>query len=242
MPEIQYHNTELQKKINKRILKLHDEYGIDLIVGMDSHYIYQEENAQRDDILAYKGIHYEDEEGWFLDYPDGNTTYQRFIEQGVFSEEQIMRAINNTNLLLDFEEYDKYIFSYEPKLPTLYPNKTQDERDDIYEKLVWQGWKEYKSTIPHNEHPIYEEEIKKEIQTVKNTKMADYFIIDYYLVRKGIEKGGNITNTGRGSGVSFITNTMLGFSKVDRIAAPVKMYPERFMSETRILKSKSMPD
>ena len=54
--------------------------------------------------------------------------------------------------------------------------------------------------------------------------------------------GGIITSTGRGSGVSFYTNTLLGFSKVDRISAPVHLYPERFMSESRILQTKSLPD
>ena len=44
------------------------------------------------------------------------------------------------------------------------------------------------------------------------------------------------------SAVSFITNKLLGFTEVDRIAAKVKMYPERFMSATRIIEAKTLPD
>ena len=44
------------------------------------------------------------------------------------------------------------------------------------------------------------------------------------------------------SAVSFITNKLLGFMEVDRIAAKVKMYPERFMSATRIIEAKTLPD
>ena len=51
-----------------------------------------------------------------------------------------------------------------------------------------------------------------------------------------------MTKSGRGSAVSFITNMLLGFTEVDRIAAKVHMYPERFMSATRILQSGSLPD
>ena len=44
------------------------------------------------------------------------------------------------------------------------------------------------------------------------------------------------------SSVSFYINTLLGFSKVDRITAKVKMFPSRFMSKSRILETKSLPD
>ena len=57
-----------------------------------------------------------------------------------------------------------------------------------------------------------------------------------------IENGGVLTTTGRGSAVSWITNKLLGFTEVDRIAASVKMYPDRFMSAARILQSGSLPD
>lgn len=38
--EIQYHNTERQKKINRHILELSEKWGISLIFGYDSHFIY----------------------------------------------------------------------------------------------------------------------------------------------------------------------------------------------------------
>jgi DNA polymerase III alpha subunit len=44
------------------------------------------------------------------------------------------------------------------------------------------------------------------------------------------------------SGVSYFTNNLLGFTKIDRIGASVKMHPERFISPTRILESKSLAD
>jgi DNA polymerase III alpha subunit len=66
--------------------------------------------------------------------------------------------------------------------------------------------------------------------------------MNYELIKKSVEKGGMITNTGRGSAVSFYTNKLLGFTKVDRISAKVKMYPERFMSATRILEAKTLAD
>ena len=72
--------------------------------------------------------------------------------------------------------------------------------------------------------------------------MADYFLYVYEMVVEAVKKGGVITKSGRGSGVSFYINNLLGFTEVDRISAKVQMFPERFMSETRILETKSLPD
>lgn len=66
--------------------------------------------------------------------------------------------------------------------------------------------------------------------------------MDYELIKRSVEKGGMITNTGRGSAVSFYTNKLLGFTKVDRISAKIKMYPERFMSASRILEAGTLAD
>jgi DNA polymerase III alpha subunit len=245
MLEVQSHHTDIQKQLNKRILDISNKHNIDYIMGCDSHFIYPEQAKDRDDVLEAKGIRYENEDGWFMDYPDGETVIQRFTDQGILNQEQIQHAIKNTHLFLEFDDYDPdkiIIFSKEIKLPTLYPDLTQEERNKKYTSLLNEKWRKIKDTKPLEKHKEYIEEIRKEGQVVVNTGMADYFLIDYALVERAVEKGGVITPTGRGSGVSYFTNTLLGFSKVDRISAPVKLYPERFMSESRILETKSLPD
>lgn len=240
--EIQNHCTPEQSQLNKEILDLSKFYNIPIIMGCDSHYIYNEKAWERDEYIKSKGINYEDEQGWFMDYPDGETAYNRFINQGILNKKQIEQAMDNTNIFLTVEEYDNPIFNKEIKMPTLYPNHTQEQKNKIYEELVWEQWEKEKNKISNKLHDIYKNEIIKEIETVKITNHADYFLSDYQMVKNAIEKGGLITDTGRGSGVSFYTNKLLGFTKVDRIASPVKMYPERFMSATRILESKSLAD
>ena len=44
------------------------------------------------------------------------------------------------------------------------------------------------------------------------------------------------------SAVSFYINNLLGLTEVDRLKAPTKLYPSRFMSAERILSSRSLPD
>jgi DNA polymerase III alpha subunit len=253
--EIQYHDTEPQAKLNQRILALSEKYGIEMIVGMDSHYIYPEQSKERDYILAAKNIHYEDEDGWFMDYPDDETTMNRFLKQGVFTKDQIQRAMDNTDLLLEFEDYaiDNRIFSKDIKLPSLYdgqhtidgvllPKLDQEQRNKEYSKLISKLFKAYIKDVDESQHEEYFDGVKNEVQVIKDTNMSDYFLIDYYMVKRALEKGGVLTDSGRGSSVGYFTNTLLGFSKVDRFQSPIKLYPERFISKSRILETKSLPD
>lgn len=242
--EVQYHHTESQKQLNQHILELRDRLKIPLIMGCDSHYILPQQSQDRDDLMLSKGISYEDEEGWFMDYPDGDEAYQRFLGQDVLSEAQIDEAMSNTSVFLEVEKYDSEVFDSSLKLPKLPRMRdwTQEQRDEAYERTVWQGWDNYKDRVPEDLHPHYIAEIQSEIDSVKECHMADYFLIDYEIVKRGKEMGGLLTKTGRGSAVSFITNMLLGFTEVDRIAAKVKMYPDRFMTATRILQSRVLPD
>lgn len=237
--EIQCHDMTRQKEVNKEILSLHEDYKIPIILGVDSHYIYPKDSKERDNVLQAKGITYQNEENCILDYPDSNTLIKRFKKQGIVPEEKVIEAINNTNLILEFEDIE---FNKNIKLPTIYPNKNKNEKNKIFKDLIEDKWNQYKLKIPQENWAIYQEEIKKEVQCVINTGMTDYFLLDYEILQEALKKGGRITLTGRGSSASFFINTLLGFSKIDRIASPIKMYPERFMSESRILETKSLPD
>ena len=78
---------------------------------------------------------------------------------------------------------------------------------------------------------------------VKKCGMADYFVLDHMIVNRAVNKYNAIlTRSGRGSAVSFLINNLLGLTEVDRIKAPTKLYPTRFMSAERILSSRSLPD
>ena len=240
--EVQYHNTAPQKELNAYILSLRKEIPAPLILGCDSHYISNSQEKDRMDFLFSKEMNYGEEDGWYMDYPTCDEAVQRFITQGVLSSSEIEEAIRNTNIFLEVEEYTSEIFKDNLKLISIYPEWSQEQKDTEYERLIMEGWKQYSSKVPKEEHALYLSEINKEMDEVKKCHMADYFIDNYYIIKKGIENGGCLTKTGRGSAVSNITNMLLGFTDVDRIAAKVKMYPERFLTSVRILESGSCPD
>lgn len=255
MLEVQNHDTDIQREINTHIIQLSKEHGIKIIAGMDTHIIdVEKDNIKRDKILEYKGIKYKDEEGWYIDYPSYDEAFHRFKKQGILTDEQIGEALNNTNIICTFEDIDlglktivdgeNIYLDIDIKLPTLYQEKTQDEKDLLFKKIINDEWKKFREreNIPKEEYPMYLEGIRYEVEEVIKTKMTDYFLLHYVGLKKGVKNGGLITKRGRGSGVGYFINTLLGFSKVDRFKAPIKLYPERFLTADRILKSKNLPD
>lgn len=242
--EVQPHNETIQKELNKKVLKVAQEYGLKIIHANDSHYIYPEQSKDRLEYLKGKGITYGDEDSFVLDYPDYQTVVERYKKQGVLDNKQIHQALENTLLLDDCEEIklDKTI-----KMPNIYPFLTPEERYNTLEKIVYKKWEEEKQNIDEEKHDKYKQAIKFELDIIKETNdvvhTADYFLLNERIVDIAVNKyNGILTKSGRGSGVSFFINKLLGFTGVDRLGLNVPMYPTRFLSKTRLLESRSLPD
>lgn len=240
--EVQPHHTQKQANLNRHILELSSQLNIPIIAGCDSHVIFESQMKDRDDLLESAHITYEDEDGWYLDMPTYDVLFSRFQQQGVLSDEQIKQAIDNTNILMDFEDI---VLDRSLKVPVVKSlrGKTQQERNDKFERIVWSEWEQQKWDINEAKHDEYIKEINDAIIEIESCNMADYFITTYYTMKDGQEKyGGILTPTGRGSGVSMYLNKILRFTKVDKVNSPVEMYSERFLTKERVLESHTPPD
>lgn len=234
--EVQDHNDPSQIEYTKKIITLHRETGVPIIHANDSHYILPEDSKYRDLFLKAKGIVYEEESGFCLDYPDSDTIFARYEKQGVLTREEAEEALQNT---LVFDNAEGIFIDKEFKIPKV----VNGDSNAILRKLINDGWNKEKRNIPKENHKEYIKQIRYEYKIIEDCGMADYFILDHYVVKKAVEEYNAIlTRSGRGSAVSFYINKLLGLTEVDRIAAPIKLYPTRFMSAERILNSRSLPD
>ena len=234
--EVQSHIDSDQAEYNKKILEVHREYGISIIHANDSHYIYPEDAKYRDLFLKAKGIVYEEEGGFCLDYPDSDEIYNRYKQQGVLTEEEVTEALTNT---LVFDNAEGITIDKEFKIPKV----TEGDSNKVLKKLINEGWAKERNNVPKDRWNEYIEQIKYEYKIIEDCGMADYFILDHYIVDRAVKKYNAIlTKSGRGSAVSFYVNKLLGLTEVDRINAPITLYPTRFMSAERILSSRSLPD
>lgn len=240
--EVQAHNTSAQKELNRRIIQISEELLVPIIAGCDSHVITESQMLDRDELLKSGNIHYEDEDGWYMDYPTYDVLFKRFKQQGVLTDEQIKAAINNTNVLFEFEDIklDRSL-----KVPVIKElrNKTQEERNHIFEQILKDEWFLQKADINKDKLQQYYQEIKHDIGEIEACNMADYFILSYMVMKRGQEKyGGILTPSGRGSAVSMYLNKLLRLTKVDKVNSPVLMYSERFLTKERVLDSHTPPD
>lgn len=240
--EVQAHNTPAQKELNRHIIQISEALNVPIIAGCDSHVITESQMLDRDELLKSGNIHYEDEDGWYMDYPTYDVLFDRFKQQGVLTDEQIKAAINNTNVLFEFEDIklDRSL-----KVPVIKElrNKTQEERNHIFEQILKDEWFLQKADINKDKLQQYYQEIKHDIGEIEACNMADYFILSYMVMKRGQEKyGGILTPSGRGSAVSMYLNKLLRLTKVDKVNSPVLMYSERFLTKERVLDSHTPPD
>ena len=240
--EVQAHDTPAQKELNRHIIQISEELNVPIIAGCDSHVITESQMLDRDELLKSGNIHYEDEDGWYMDYPTYDVLFERFKQQGVLTDDQIKAAINNTNVLFEFEDIklDRSL-----KVPVIKElrNKTQEERNHIFEQILKDEWFLQKADINKDKLQQYYQEIKHDIGEIEACNMADYFILSYMVMKRGQEKyGGILTPSGRGSAVSMYLNKLLRLTKVDKVNSPVLMYSERFLTKERVLDSHTPPD
>lgn len=240
--EVQAHDTPEQKELNRRIIQMSEELNVPIIAGCDSHVITESQMLDRDELLKSGNIHYEDEDGWYMDYPTYDVLFERFKQQGVLTDGQIKAAINNTNVLFEFEDIKLDRSLKVPVIKELH-NKTQEERNHIFEQILKDEWFLQKADINKDKLQQYYQEIKHDIGEIEACNMADYFILSYMVMKRGQEKyGGILTPSGRGSAVSMYLNKLLRLTKVDKVNSPVLMYSERFLTKERVLDSHTPPD
>lgn len=243
--EVQNHKCPEQVEINRKCLLLAQKYGLSLVAANDSHYIYPEQSKDRDLYLKGKKIEYSDEQKFILDYPDYNTFFRRFQEQGVLTDKLIEKAIRNTMIFAECEEIE---LDKEIKMPSIYRDLNPDERIEELKRHVNRRFKRIiqEDKIPKEEIPKYIRGIREEMKVIEDTKeinTADYFLFNERNTELAVNKyGGVLTRTGRGSCGAFYLNKVLGMTQLDRFDSPVPLYPDRFMSTARLLENRALPD
>ena len=225
--EVQHHPQQIQVETNMKILRLYQRYKWPLIYGTDSHYINKEDKILRTELMLSKGITYGDEDSFDLFLPTAQEAMELFERQGVLTKARVEEAMENTLILRSFEGVH---FTKDKKIPNAYPDMSLEQRNHLYKKLCCDEYIR-KAGMPTDEEA---KELHDEMDAVADTGTADYFLLCKRIVDRGKELGGFITKTGRGSGSSFATNYALGFTSLNRLHSPVKLYPERFISKERM--------
>ena len=237
--EYQANDTDRQKELNKKIYELSQEYGIQTIIGLDTHYLSEEDRIKRENILARKKISYPEEEGWYMDDPNGKDLFLRMDTQNVLPIEEIFYAMMNTHVFV--QGCEDFELDTEFKIPILpqYKTLSYDERARILQKELNEA---YRKEPNKSKEKI--EGIRYEYGEIYGSGTVDYFLDNAAIIALATspEYGGQLTTTSRGSAASYYVSDLLGFTTMDRFEVDVPIYPQRFITKDRILSSHQMPD
>jgi DNA polymerase-3 subunit alpha len=209
--EIQYHKFEKQIKYNELIKKWSEYYKIPMIAGTDTHSSNQYKAECRKIVQVSKDSYYGDEDSADLTWKTYEEMFLAFKEQGVFSDEEIATAIENTNVLADM--VDDFELDYSFKYPTLYG----DNANKIFRNLIEDKFNfKLKNGIIKKEREFeYRERIEEEFETFTTQGMESFLIFMSELLDWASNNG--IPHGDRGSVTGSLIAYIIDITDVDPI-------------------------
>lgn len=154
------------------------------------------------------------------------------------SELHTEEEIENTQLIDSMcEEYD---ILHKPLLPPFQcpDNQTPDE---YLRQLCRNGWRDkIANNVPKDQHGIYTERIKKELEVLQGAGLSSYFLIVSDIVDR-VRSQKWLPGPGRGSAAGCLVSYLIGITSID----PIKydLIFERFYNSGRNTEGRvSMPD
>ena len=191
------------KDINRRIVKLGEEFHKPVVATCDVHFMDPEDEVYRRIILAGKGFKDADEQA-----PLYLRTTEEMLEEFSYlgSEKAKEVVIDNTNMIADMCER---ISPVRPdKCPPVIENSDQMLRDICYNK----AHEMYGEDLPE----IVSERLERELKSIIGNGYAVMYIIAQKLVWKSNEDGYLVGS--RGSVGSSFAATMSGITEVNPLA------------------------
>ena len=222
--ELQHHNTDSQKKLNKYLLNLHNKTGIPLICGTDTHALNEKHVKGRSILQKSKGIYFDDEEGWDLTFKSYDELIKAYKIQDVVPNEIVIEALENTNIMADMIE--EFTLDTNTKYPHIYNNPI-----DIYKKKINEAYRNHKYLKNRYTKNQIKQVVQSELEVYIKTNSIDFMLLQLYL-RDWERKNGIRCGYGRGSVSGSMIAYILGITDMDSLKFGLNFF--RFMNPDRV--------
>ncbi len=224
--EIMRHdNVDNLKEINENLIRISNETGIPLVATNDSHYTHKTDNITHDVCLCIQTNNMISDSSR-LKFEASSYYLKSFEEmKDLFSD--IPEAINNTMKIS--EMCDVTLDLDTTKIPEF---KIEDGSDPMsyLQKICAEGFLKLFS----NPDERYKERMRYELDVIKQTNYADYFLVVWDIAKYSREN--NIFFNVRGSAAASLVLYCLGVTLIDPLE--YNLVFERFLN----LERKEMPD
>jgi DNA polymerase-3 subunit alpha len=219
--EIQRHPMPELEQINNVLLQLATKLNIPIVATNDVHYINKEDASSHELLLCIQtntSIYAEKRLKMAGDF-----FYFKSPEEMTNQFADLPQSLDNTQKIADLCQLDlEFGQLYLPQV-NLPEGKSADE---YLAELCWQGFKQHYSSSSAQ----LEERLNYELEVVRKTKFADYFLVVADLVSFAKER--NILFGVRGSAAASLALYCLGITSIDPVES--KLVFERFLNVERI--------
>ena len=224
--ELQDHGISEQQEVNRQLLRMHQETGIDLVATNDVHYTTAEDAEPHDILLCLQtGKKLADEDR--MRY-EGGQYYVKSPEEMERLFPYALEALENTHKIA--ERCHVEIEFGVTKLPK-YDVPEGYTSWEYLNKLCFDG-------LSERYHPVTQElkdRLEYELSTIKNMGYVDYFLIVWDFIKYARDND-IMVGPGRGSAAGSLVAYTLGITQLDPIRYDLLF--ERFLNPERV----SMPD
>ena len=224
--ELQDHGISEQQEVNRQLLRMHQETGIDLVATNDVHYTTAEDADPHDILLCLQtGKKLTDEDR--MRY-EGGQYYVKSPEEMAQLFPYALEALENTHKIA--ERCHVEIEFGVTKLPK-YDVPDGYTSWEYLNKLCFDGLSERYDPITDE----LRERLEYELSTIKNMGYVDYFLIVWDFIKYARDHD-IMVGPGRGSAAGSLVAYTLGITQLDPIRYDLLF--ERFLNPERV----SMPD
>ena len=249
--ELEAHNMEEQKIINKKLIELSKKHGIKTIFANDAHYInadYKKAHAALIKINSDSDWTFSAEDLYLMNYDEFFNHIKK--NHGYMKDDIIEEALKNTNEIAD---KCNAIIDVKSKKEPIYTNTDNIENIDFLIKLMLQGSvakkldrlpidvdkaletekiRKFKFYYPEvkNMRKFYFDRLQYEFKIIKDKGFIDYFLIVWDFI-KNAKDNGILIGPGRGSVGGSLLAWIIGLIELDPIE--YKLSFERFLNPAR---------
>ncbi len=238
--EIQDHGIPEQKQVIPGLLKLAEEFGLNVICSNDVHYVRNSDAGPHDAMLCIQtGAKLDEEKRMKF---SGQEFYLKSREQMERLFAEVPESVTNTQLVAEMCEltipFPKGSERY-PKYPLPPEVSSKTDRGGYLRELCLAGLKTRYGldvTAPENfpDAPLAKtlvERLDFELSIIGKTGFIDYFLVVWDFI-DWAKKQGIPVGPGRGSGAGCIVAYLLGITNLDPLR--FKLLFERFLNPERV--------